>query len=126
TGHRYSQWRHRRQSEHRSRCNLATDRQHPDASGISVCTLHPERQGRMTTVFGTGDIPEVAMTSTTAPGITHRWTNMASFADEVANARVWAGFHYRFSTRVGTNMGRRIGEHVVNSVMQPIIATGSR
>jgi hypothetical protein len=65
------------------------------------------------------DIPEVAMTSTTAPGVTHRWTNMTALTEEVANARIWAGFHYRFSTRVGTDMGRRIGEYVVKSVMQP-------
>ena len=90
------------------------------------CILSGSVAGVVTTVFGTGDIPEVAMTSTTAPGITHRWTNMASFADEVANARIWAGFHYRSTTRVGTDMGRRIGEHVVSSVMQPMVATGSR
>jgi hypothetical protein len=36
-----------------------------------------------------------------------------------------AGFHYRFSTRVGTDMGHQIGEYVVKSVMQPA-ATGSR
>jgi hypothetical protein len=44
---------------------------------------------------------------------------MTAFTDEVANARIWSGFHYRFSTRVGTDMGLRIGEHVVKSVMQP-------
>jgi hypothetical protein len=44
---------------------------------------------------------------------------MATFTDEVANARIWAGFHYRFSTRVGTEMGRAIGDYVVKNVMQP-------
>jgi hypothetical protein len=44
-------------------------------------------------LFGTADIPEVAMTSSTAPGVTHRWTNLRAFADEVADARIWAGFH---------------------------------
>ena len=33
--------------------------------------------------------------------------------------RIWAGFHYRFSVRVGQDMGRKIGQHVVESVMQP-------
>ena len=47
----------------------------------------------------------IELTSSTAPGVTHRWTNLSDFADEVANARIWAGFHYRFSTRVGTEMG---------------------
>ena len=59
------------------------------------------------------------MTSSTAPGVTHRWTNLRSYADEVAQARIWAGFHYRFSTVVGQDMGRKIGQHVVRSVMQP-------
>jgi hypothetical protein len=77
-------------------------------------------------VLGSTEIPEVSMTSSTAPGITHRWTNLAVFADEIANARIWAGFHYRFSTRVGTEVGRQIGEYVVKSVMQPITETGSR
>jgi len=70
-------------------------------------------------VLGSADIPEVSMTSSTAPGVTHRWTNLGVFADEIANARIWAGFHYRFSTRVGTEMGRRIGDYVVKNVMQP-------
>jgi hypothetical protein len=76
-------------------------------------------------VLGTGDIPEIAITSPTAPGVTHRWTNLAAFTDEVANARIWAGFHYRFSTRVGTDMGHQIGEYVVKNVMQPAV-TSSR
>jgi len=45
---------------------------------------------------------------------------MSAFTQEVANARIWAGFHYRFSTRVGTDMGLKIGEYVVKSVMQPV------
>jgi hypothetical protein len=75
------------------------------------------------TLLGTADIPEVSMTSSTAPGVTHRWTNLSAFANEVASARIWAGFHYRFSTRVGTEMGRRIGQYIVQNVMQPLPVT---
>jgi hypothetical protein len=81
--------------------------------------------GVVAAVLGTEDIPEVAVTSPTAPGVTHRWTNLTVFAEEVANARIWAGFHYRFSTQVGTPMGRQIGEYVVKNVMQPVV-TSSR
>src|SRR5439155_1560529 len=69
-------------------------------------------------VLGSPDIPEVTMTSPTAPGVTHRWTNVWAYADEVAMARIYAGFHYRFSTRVGQEMGRKIGQLVVQSLMQ--------
>jgi len=77
-------------------------------------------------VLGSRDIPEVSITSSTAPGITHRWTNLDVFSDEIANARTWAGFHYRFSTRVGTDMGHQIGDYIVKSVMQPQPVTGLR
>jgi hypothetical protein len=76
--------------------------------------------------LGSAGIPEVAMTSPTAPGVTHRWTNIRAYTDEVSYARIWAGFHYRFSVRVGQDMGRKIGQYVVNNVMQPVITTGAR
>ena len=69
--------------------------------------------------LGTADIPEVTMTSPTAPGATHRWANIRDYNNEVSQARIWAGFHYRFSTRVGQDMGRKIGEYVVKNLMQP-------
>jgi hypothetical protein len=69
-------------------------------------------------VLGSADIPEVAMTSTTAPGVTHRWTNMWAYADEVSLARIYAGFHYRFSTQVGQDMGRQIGRLVTQKLMR--------
>jgi hypothetical protein len=78
------------------------------------------------TVLGSPDIPEVTMTSATAPGATHRWSNVWAYADEVAMARIYAGFHYRFSTRVGQDMGRKIGRHVMQNLMQPISVAGSR
>jgi hypothetical protein len=70
-------------------------------------------------LLGSDDIPEVALTSPFVPGVTHRFTNLRDFTDEVANARIYAGFHYRFSTVAGREMGQKIGAYVVNSVMQP-------
>jgi hypothetical protein len=70
------------------------------------------------TVFGTADIAEVTLTSPTAPGITRRWSNVWALTSDVSQARIVAGFHYRFSTRAGEDMGRRIGQYVVNNAMQ--------
>jgi len=71
------------------------------------------------TVLGTEEIPEVALTSPYAPGVTHRFTDLRAYTEEVANARIYAGFHYRFSTIAGREMGQKIGTFVVRSVMQP-------
>lgn len=70
-------------------------------------------------VFESMDLPEVTIESPTLPGVPHRWTNLRDFYREVAEARICAGFHYRFSTRVGQDMGREIGEHVVQGILQP-------
>jgi hypothetical protein len=55
------------------------------------------------------DIGDITVTNSTM-GKTRRWARLSDYRDEVSNARVWAGFHYRFSTEVGKDMGRRIGE----------------
>jgi hypothetical protein len=100
---------------------------------IDATPMHPEYPcahciesaavaGVVQAVFGTAEIPEVSMTSPTAPGVIHRWTNVRAFTDEVSQARIWSGFHYRFSTKVGQDMGYKIGEYVVNNFMQPVAA----
>jgi hypothetical protein len=76
--------------------------------------------GVVLAVFGTAEIPEISNTSPTAPGVIHHWTNIRTFVDEVSEARIWAGFHYRFSTKVGQDMGYKIGDYVVKNFMQPV------
>lgn len=77
-------------------------------------------------VLGTDEIHEVALTSPFAPGVTHRFTNLRAYTEEVAKARIYAGFHYRSSTVVGREMGQNIGAWVVKSVMQPVQAAMAR
>ena len=103
---------------------IADTPMHPEYP-CAHCIVSGSVAGVVKTVLETEEIPEIAMTSPTAPGATHRWTNTTALTEEVANARIWSGFHYRFSTRVGTDMGRQIGEYVVKTVMQPVV-TSSR
>ena len=88
---------------------IAPTPMHPEYP-CAHCSLSGTVAGLVKAEFGTTDIPEIATTSPTAPGVTHRWTNITAFTEEIANARIWAGFHYRSSTRVGTEMGLQIGE----------------
>jgi hypothetical protein len=69
---------------------------------------------------GLGTLQEISLASTSIPGVTHRWSSLDEFASEVSNARVWAGFHYRSSTRVGTSMGRNVGQFVATHFAQPV------
>jgi len=74
----------------------------------------------MQSVFGTGTLAEFSLSTPTAPGVTHRWTRLQDYIDEPSNARVWSGIHYRFSTVVGTEMGRKIAEYTVQNFLQPL------
>ncbi len=57
------------------------------------------------------DLTPVLTTSSRAAGdVTRSWTNVDDFMQEVANARIYDGVHYRNSGRVGTDMGRRIAQ----------------
>jgi hypothetical protein len=76
------------------------------------CILSGAAAAVIESTGGVGDLREISLASPTAPGVTHRWTSLESFSLEVANARIWAGFHYRFSARVGTSMGREVGRYV--------------
>ncbi|HEX4617886.1 MAG TPA: hypothetical protein VH230_18465 [Stellaceae bacterium] len=116
--------------------NSATER---DASSepIDATPLHPEypcahcvqsstAAAVIQGLLGSDEIPEVALTSPFVPGVTHRFTNLRAFTDEVANARIYAGFHYRFSTIAGREMGEKIGAWTVESIMPPIQAAVAR
>jgi hypothetical protein len=103
----------------------------PTWQPLDATPMHPEYPCAHCILSGTAaavieslsrgkDLPELTLTSPTAPGVTHRWSNLDSFTTEVANARVWAGFHYRSSTRVGADMGRQVGRYITEHVMQPV------
>ncbi|AMA56022.1 hypothetical protein BCCGELA001_06935 [Bradyrhizobium sp. CCGE-LA001] len=68
------------------------------------------------------EIGELSVTSPTAPGVTRKWSRIQDYSDEVANARIYAGFHYRFSTEVGKDMGRKIGDLTVATQLRGLEA----
>ena len=65
------------------------------------------------------DLPEVSMTSPALPGVTRRWTTLKAYSDEVSNARIYGGIHYRFSTIVAQEMGRKLAELATTTLLLP-------
>jgi hypothetical protein len=59
--------------------------------------------------IGDGPLPTLTTTSSTANGGARSWSGIDAFVQEVANARIYDGVHYRNSTEVGTAMGKQIG-----------------
>lgn len=74
-------------------------------------------------VFG-DDLP-VTIESPSLPGAPRTFPHFSDFPSESSDARVWAGFHWRNSTLVADDMGRRIGAQVLQNAlvnqMPPVI-----
>jgi hypothetical protein len=69
--------------------------------------------------IGMDPVPTLTTTSYTANGAARSWTTIDDFIQEVGNARVYDGVHYRNSTEAGTAMGRQIGELAVAKHLRP-------
>jgi hypothetical protein len=70
--------------------------------------------------FGAGRIRRFQLTSPGAPKAVHSWERLSDYVDEVSNARVWGGVHYRSSTVAGVAMGRKIGELAWEKALRPL------
>ena len=53
-------------------------------------------------------------------GETRHYKRFKEVVDEVNNARVWAGFHFRHSQEDGSRIGRKVGRFVVRNFFQPL------
>lgn len=59
--------------------------------------------------IGDAPMPTLTTSSPTAKGASRSWSNVDDMVREVSNARIYEGVHFRNSTEVGVEMGRRIG-----------------
>jgi hypothetical protein len=64
----------------------------------------------LTAFFGPGTRTAISVTSPTDPGSTHSYANWDQLTQEVIDARVWEGIHFRFSDRIGATVGREVAD----------------
>ena len=67
-----------------------------------------------------GNDVSLSMTSPFVPGVTRRWEKLSDYSQEVFNARIWSGVHYRNSAEVGARMGNEIGSYAANNFLKPL------
>lgn len=68
---------------------------------------------------GTDPLPTLSSVSNTLPGVTRHWTRTEEVVQEVSNARIWDGVHYRNSAEVGARMGEQVGRWVAAAYHLP-------
>jgi hypothetical protein len=67
--------------------------------------------------IGTGPEPLLTTVSNAAGGVARSWTKIDDLMQEVNDARIYDGVHYRNSGEVGASMGRQIGELAVKKYL---------
>ncbi len=67
-----------------------------------------------------GDKVNFSMKSLSLPNVTRNYTSLSDYANEIRNARVWAGVHYRFSTEVGAEMAAKIAQQAWDKHLTPL------
>ena len=96
---------------------LITTHQHPEyPSG------HSTNSAAMASMLGLifGDAPGVPIVATSPrnPTFPRNWTTFSEGVDEVIDARVYIGFHFRTSDERGARMGRHVAHFVFNHALK--------
>jgi membrane-associated phospholipid phosphatase len=83
-------------------------------------SAHSGVSSAATTVLASffGNHTPFTMTSNGLPGVMHSFTSFSAAVAEVANARVWAGFHFRFACDDAVAMGVNVGNQAESTLMQ--------
>ena len=71
--------------------------------------------------FGTNKVSWTLTTTAPQAVVTSRtYKDVNSLMREVDNARIWAGLHWRHSMRTGSQVGRKVAQHVTRNYFLPV------
>ncbi|HSE97844.1 MAG TPA: vanadium-dependent haloperoxidase [Blastocatellia bacterium] len=88
---------------------------------------HTSNSGAMAAILAQlfGDDPGVSI-AVTITGITRQWDTFSEAVEEVIDARVYSGFHFRTADRVGARLGRQVARFISTHALKPCPNGGSR
>jgi hypothetical protein len=91
---------------------------HPD-----YLSGHTTNSNAMATVlkrlFGDAAASGVVATSSSNPGFERRWDSLSEGIEEVIDARIYSGIHYRTADEVGARVGRSVARIVMDRALRP-------
>jgi hypothetical protein len=66
------------------------------------------------------DCVSVTLENPAVPGVVLAYDSFEEITDDVDDARVYGGIHFRFDQRAGGRQGRRIGDYVVRHQLRRV------
>ena len=67
-----------------------------------------------------GERTRFAVESDLMPGVARSFRSFSSALEEVKNARIFAGIHFRSATDDGQKVGASVAEYVLDHAVQPV------
>ena len=71
-------------------------------------------------IFGDGPGYTIDVTSSTNSGFVRHWQTFSQGVNEVVDARVYSGIHFRNSDQVGARLGRQVAQFVLTHALEPV------
>ena len=88
---------------------------YPSAHG----TLSNAAREVMEQVYEGGQL-SITLTTAAVPGVTLNYTTLTQITDDIEDARVYGGIHFRTDQDAGSALGRRVGQYVYNHNLRSV------
>jgi hypothetical protein len=60
------------------------------------------------------------LTHQALPGVTLTYASFRELTDDIDDARVYGGIHFRFDQEAGAIQGRQVGRHIFKHWLRPV------
>ena len=87
---------------------------YPSAHGV----LSNSAREVMENLYAPGPI-SITLSTTAVPGVTLRYTTLTQITDDIADARVYGGIHFRTDQDAGEKLGERVGQYIYTHNLRP-------
>ena len=72
----------------------------------------------MEKIYGEGPF-SITLSTPALPGVTEHYSRLEEITDDISDARVYGGIHFRTDQDAGALLGTRIGDYIFNHNLQP-------
>ncbi|HTK74390.1 MAG TPA: hypothetical protein VL371_03975, partial [Gemmataceae bacterium] len=62
----------------------------------------------------------ITLTNPGLPGIVLNYTAWSQITDDIDDARIYGGIHFRFDQEVGARQGKHVGSYILENYLLPV------
>jgi hypothetical protein len=87
---------------------------YPSAHGVAASAV----QRVLERIYGAGP-HTIALSNPAVPDVRLRYTSLQEISDDIDDARIYGGIHFRFDQQAGARQGRRVASYILRHHLRP-------